>query len=504
MNRLLPLLVITSTLCACSLAPELKQPEMDIPATYKEQPANAQMPEKEGEWQPAQDAAQAALGEWWKIFGDEQLNMLEQQAIDANNTLKAAAARVETARAAVRANAMAFLPEINLGANAVRAQPAAAGVAAFGGAAGTQLKPYTLYSAQGVATYEADLFGRVHDEENAFRFEEAGSEADFRNVLLALQADVAQQYFTLRELDTEHRLLRDTLAIRQEGARIMQLRFNAGEVGDQDQARAQSELATVSAELIAVQRARATAEHALAVLLGKMPSEFMFPESPLAGAPPRIPAGLPSVLLERRPDIAKAQAAMAAANARIGVARTAFFPRIILTASGGYESTQLSDLFLWSSRSWALGQLAGSAITLPIFNNGRNIAQLDAAHALYEAAVADYRQQVLLAFKDVEDNLASQRLLAGQSRAQDDAAAAATRATALIDKRFQEGDADFFELVNAQRDSLTAERAAVQTRGQRFITTITLIRALGGGWNAAELVQAPPPPPPQPTGALSE
>ncbi|MBY0407855.1 MAG: TolC family protein, partial [Rickettsiales bacterium] len=217
----------------------------------------------------------------------------------------------------------------------------------------------------------------------------------------------------------------------------------------------------------------------------KMPSEFTLVPAPLVGSPPEVPPGLPSTLLERRPDIAAARYAMEAANARIGVARTAFFPVISLTASGGYAATEMDQLFKWSSRAWAIGQTAGAAIAMPIFDSGRNLSRLDAAWAAYEESVSNYRQSVLVAFRDVEDNLSDQRLIAAQSQSQDAAAAAAARTMEVVQTRYDEGDIDFFEVVNTQRDSLLAERAAVQLRGQRFLTAIALVRALGGGWDFA-------------------
>lgn len=482
MNKKIALLAMTTFLTSCSLAPDFTLPDIAMPMSYKEQPTAAQTLEKKGEWAPAQSLEQSDRGNWWKIFGDDVLNDLEQQAADANQTLKIAAARVEQARSTADASAASFLPNIDIGGNAVRAQPSSASLAAFGGAPGTRLKPYTLYSAQGVASYEADLFGRVRDNERALSLDADAQAATYRSTLLALQADVAQHYFSLRALDAERQLLRETIKMREEAARIVQRRFELGETGEQDHSRTKAEVASINAELIALDRQRAALEHALAVLLGKMPSEFIFAESPLTGLPPEIPAGIPSSLLERRPDIAAAQNTMAAANARIGVARTAFFPQLSLTANGGVQSTHLHDLFRWSSRTWALGQLAGSALTMPIFDSGRNMANLDAAHAAYDESVAAYRQQVLVAFRDVEDTLSDQRLLSDQSLHQNAAAASASRTTDLTEKRYQEGDVDYFEVINAERDSLAAERAAVQIRGQRFLTTIALIRALGGGW----------------------
>lgn len=488
-----PLLAITALAAGCSMAPDFILPEMHVPETFKEQRVSQtpqEMPPVAGIWKEAVPLEQDDRGQWWKIFGDEALNALEAQATGSNQSLKAAAARVQQARALAKSNVPSLLPNIDIGGNALRAQPSTASVAAFGGTA-TALNPYTLYSAQGVASYEADLFGRVRDGYQAYLFDADAAEASYRSALLALQADVAQHYFSLRALDSERTLLRETVAIREEAARIMQKRFDIGDVGEQDLSRTLSELASVRADLIALDRARAEREHALAILLGAAPSEFSFDEAPLMDVPPEIPAGFPSSLLQRRPDIATAIASMAAANARIGVARTAFFPRLILGASGGFEANSLGDVFQWSSRNWALGQLAGMALTMPVFDNGRNLAKLDAAGAVYDEAVANYRQQVLVAFKDVEDSLTHQRLLADQSHQQDTAAAAARRTTAIVQKRYDEGDADYFELVDTQRNSLMVERAAVQVRGQRLLATVTLIRALGGGWENIPVQESP-------------
>ncbi len=467
---------------SCSLAPDLTVPEITVPTTYKEQPAEAHLPNAQGRWAATQPLEKENRGQWWKIFGDEQLNELETQAMGESQSLKIALSRVEQARAVAGAARPSILPDLDIGGNAVRAKSSDAALVAFGAPAGTVAKPYTLYSAQGTLSYEADLLGRVRDNYQALQMDVEAQLAAYRSTLLALQADVAQTYFSLRALDAERALLRDTVKVREEAARIMQRRFEVGETGEQDRSRTQAELAGVRADLLALDRQRATLEHALAVLLGRIPSEFMFAEAPLAGDPPEVPAGLPSTLLARRPDIASAIATMAAANARIGVARTAFFPRLLLTASGGFESIELSDLFRWSSRSWALGQLAGSALTMPIFDSGRNLSRLDEAHAAYDEAVAAYRQQALVAFRDVEDTLANQRLLAAQSVEQETAAAAALRTTELTGKRYQEGDVDYFEVVNAERDSLNTGRAAMQVKGARFAATVALIRALGGGW----------------------
>lgn len=469
---------------ACSLAPDFTMPPFRLPEAFKEQaPVDENVPTAPGEWKEATPLEEADRGQWWKIFADTTLNDLETMAGGDNPSLQAALARVDQSRAMVRANASTLLPTLELGANAARSQPSSAGVAAFGGNPNAQLNPYTLYTAGGKASYEVDLFARVHDNEKALSFEADAAEAMYRSLMLALQADVAQQYFTIRALDAERALLTDTVKIRQEANRIMQRRFELGEVGEQDYGRTTSELASAEAELLVLTRMRTNTEHALATLLGKLPSEFTLAEMPMDAAPPQIPAGLPSSLLERRPDIAAAIHQMQAANKRIGVARTAFFPRLILTASGGVESTTLADLFLWSNKTWALGQIAGSALSMTLFDSGRNLARVDAADAAYQESVANYRAEVLQAFKEVENALTDQRLLAEQSLKQDVAADAAKRTMELIRLRYDEGDVNYFEVVNAEQGALGLSRAALQTRGQRFITTVNLIRALGGGWD---------------------
>jgi multidrug efflux system outer membrane protein len=260
-----------------------------------------------------------------------------------------------------------------------------------------------------------------------------------------------------------------------------------GSVSEVDLSQSDSDLASAKADLIGLDRQRAVLENALAVLLGKNPSEYHFAETPLANTqPPLIPSDIPSEVLQRRPDIASATANMAAANERIGVARTAFFPSLILTANGGTQSTKLADIFKWSSRSWAIGQTAGSALALNLLDSGRSFGNLDAAHAAYDEAIANYRQQVLVAMGDVENALTDQKLLAEQANEQERAATTSAKAHELTKKRYDIGDANYFEVVEAQRTMLSANRAAIETRGARQTATVSLIRALGGGWSEGE------------------
>ena len=287
--------------------------------------------------------------------------------------------------------------------------------------------------------YEADLFGRVSSTADAATADAQQSEALYRSVLLALQADVATTYFLVREQDAEAQLYRQTVQLRTETLQLIQRRYDAGDISELDLARAKSELAQAQSEALGIDRRRAAAEHALAVLLGRAPSDFAMPPQPLQKVAVSVPAGLPSALLERRPDIAAAERAMAAAMP-VGAAKSAFFPRLDITGAFGYESSELGNLFQWSSRTFLLGPLVGAALSMPIFDGGRRQAGLDCARAVYEEDVALYRQTVLNAFREVEDNLANLRILADQTRAQDAAVESAARAAKLSHTQYRRGD----------------------------------------------------------------
>jgi multidrug efflux system outer membrane protein len=473
-----------SLLAGCSLAPHFKLPDLSAPQAFKEPiPDVTDVETSSAQWQPALPLEAESRGQWWKLFDDAALDALQQQAMNANQNLRAASARVEQSRALVRASASSIFPTISADANVVRAKSADASTSGFSSGPPSKLKPYTLYSAGLEASYEVDLFARVLDNERALKLDAEAQDAMYKSVLLALQADVAEHYFRLRALDGEIALLRDTIKMRTEADRIMQKRMEVGTVSAVDTSRTSAELAVAKAEVIALERMRAALENALAVLLGVSPSEYHFAEAPLGEVvPPLVPAGVPSALLLRRPDISAAQSSMAAANRRVGVARTAFFPRLILTATGGFQSSELSDVLQWSSRGWALGQLAGSALSMTIFDNGRNAARVDVANAAYDEAVANWRQQALVAFAEVESALANQRLLADQMQQQTITAAASNKVFTLNKRRYEEGDTNYFDVVSADRDALAANRAAIQTRAERMLAAVSLIRVLGGGW----------------------
>ncbi|WP_019937742.1 efflux transporter outer membrane subunit [Bordetella sp. FB-8] len=477
----LPLLL---ALAGCAVGPDYRRPPVDTPAAYKEAASTqAAMPaDQAGSWQQARPAENALRGQWWKIFKDPTLDALQVQAQDANQNLKAAAARLGQSRALVRNARSDRYPELDAGFGPTRerASPASQGRPDNGAATYS-----SLWRAQASVSYEVDLFGRVASSVNAATADAQQSAALYRSVLLALQADVAQGYFRVRELDAEQQIYRRTVELRGKTMALIRHRYDAGDVGELDLDRARTDLESARAEQVGIARDRAVAEHALAVLLGKTPAEFSLPAQPIARIAIDIPAGMPSSLLERRPDIAAAERAMAAANARIGVAKAAFFPSLMLTGAGGLESSALGDLFNWSSRTFLLGPLVGTALSLPIFDGGRRQANLDRARAVYEEDVADYRQTVLTAFREVEDNLAGLRLLHGQTAAQDAALRAATRAAQLSQMQYREGAVSYLDVLEADRTALQQQRASAQLDGDRARTVVNLIRALGGGWGLA-------------------
>jgi len=478
------LLASLLVLAGCSLAPTYEVPGTPNPASFKEAPQGwthtELKAEEAGAWQTARPSEELARGEWWTIFGDSQLNALEQQALEANQNLAAAAARLKEARALVQAARADWFPTLDAGFGPTRQQQSAASQFQPDG---TSIPQQTLWRAQARASYEVDLFGRVASNVDASKADAQQSEALFRSVQLALQADVAQNYFALRGLDAEAEVFITTVRLREEALKLVERRFAEGDISELDVSRARAELATARSDAMTVQRLRAASEHSLAVLLGKAPAEFSMAPTPLKAVDVRIPAGLPSSLLERRPDVAAAERAMAAANARIGIARAAFFPSLTLTGVGGFESATLGDLFKWSSRAFLLGPLAGTALNIPLFDGGRRSANLENARARHEEEVAKYRQQVLTAFREVEDSLSDLRILEGQTRTQADAVAAAGRAAEISRTQYTEGAVNYLDVIDAERTALQTRRSAVQLQSLQAAATVNLIRALGGGWD---------------------
>ena len=434
--------------------------------------APAAFKEIDGRWAKATPAEAQARGRWWAVFADPVLDDLVARA-DLNNTsIQLAAARLAQARALLRSADADRLPQLGVSTGASRGNNLVAG----------STTPTTILSASANASWEPDLFGRLAKASNAAALDAQSREALLQSARLLVQSDVAQTYFVLRALDDERALVRETVGAYRDTLRLTERRYAAGDVAELDLARVQSEVASTESQALALDRQRTQLEHALAVLLGELPSSFTLAEAEWRGALPSVPPGIPSTVLTRRPDVSAAQSAMLAAQARAGVAQAAWFPDVALTANGGFASTDLGDLFKWSARSWGVGAL----LSLPLFDGGRREAGVQSANATWDAAAASYREQVLVAFQDVEDQLAALRLLTDQANAQTQAVDAAARATVLSNSRYRNGLVSQLELLDARRSELANRRQALQVRAAQYQATVGLIRALGGGWDGGK------------------
>jgi NodT family efflux transporter outer membrane factor (OMF) lipoprotein len=454
-----------------TVGPDYNQPTNSAPASYKA----AEL----GAWKEGRPLDSVPKDAWWRIFSDSTLNGLESQAVGANQDLKAAIARVDQARATARVARSELLPNVNFNPSWQRQRFSPNQEPSFGNLTANSFSvPLDL-------SYEIDLWGRVRRGFESARADAQASLAAFYNVLLTLQADVAQNYFALRALDAEIATVTGTVDLRKEQVRLVLSRFNGGIGNELDVARAQAEQASTEAEAAALAQRRAELENALAILVGQNPSTFHLAADPSGWnpEPPTIPTGLPAALLERRPDVAAAERQLASANARIGVAKAAFFPVLSLTGSGGYLSGDIENLFNWSSRTWSIGP----SLSLPIFAGGRNRANYRRSQAAYQEAVAKYRQQVLIAFGEVENSLSAIRHLTVQAEAQQRAVTNSQRAAALATERYRSGLVSYLEVVDASRETLVTERANAQLAGQRLNIAVQLIKALGGGWSEAQL-----------------
>jgi outer membrane protein, multidrug efflux system len=456
-----------------TVGPDYKAPTNAVPDAYKA----AEL----GAWKVGRPLDNVPKANWWAVFRDPDLDDLEARALQSNQNLKAAVARVEQARATARVARADLLPSLSFAPSYARQRYSPNQDPSFGSITANSFSvPLDL-------SYEIDLWGRVRRGFESARADAQASLADYYNVLLTLQADVAQNYFALRSLDAEIGTVAATVGLRQEQVQLVRSRFEGGIGNELDVARAQTELATTEADAASLARRRNELENALAILVGSNPSTFRLSASTNSAwspEPPSVPAGLPAELLERRPDVAEAERQLASANARIGVAKGAFFPVVYLTASGGYLSGDIQTLFNWDSRVWTIGP----SVSLPIFAGGRNRAGYRRARAAFEESVARYRQQVLVAFGDVENSLAGIRHLAEQSAAQQRAVANARRAADLATERYRSGIVSYLDVVDADREALQAERGNDQLIGQRLNAAVQLIKALGGGWEAGSEV----------------
>ena len=486
--RLLPLVALL--LAGCAVGPHYQRPAVlgtnAMPASFAGATAT-----NAGVWQPAQPSAHLPRGAWWEMFGDAELNRLEGLATTNNQQLAAAFANIQQARALVSVARADFFPQISADPSATRQRTSANQFqrsGSFSGSTSSGSSTFNTFSVPLDASWELDLWGRVRREVEGARARLTASADDLESSKLAIQAEVASDYFSLRSLDAQHQLLEETAVTYRRSLELTQNRRKSGIATDLDVSQAETQLATTEAQIPAVQLQRATFLHALATLTGQPAPAFGLDATKGAlaaakealDASPGIPVAVPSELLERRPDIAAAERRMAAANADVGLACAAFFPRITLNGVAGYQSVDTSTLFNWESRVWSIGP----SMVLPIFTGGRNRAQLAAARAAYDAAVANYRQTVLSAFQDVEDQLAAQRLLAQQVEAENAALKSARRTLDISTTKYKGGVITYLEVAIAQSAALALEQTVVQLNAQRLTASVSLIKALGAGWTA--------------------
>ncbi|MBL9137965.1 MAG: efflux transporter outer membrane subunit [Verrucomicrobiales bacterium] len=450
----------------CRLGPDYERPSVEVPGQWR--------------WKEAVPRDHEPTGRWWTLFGDPALDALVERAGADNLELKAALARVEQARATARVSKSDFYPAVQGSASYARYRTSANAPSPVG----FPIPSFTMeqWETPLDLSYEIDLWGRVSRSFEAARGLAMSAEAARRAVLLALQADVVSSYLALQALDREVQLLGHTVAIRNEALDIFRQRLKAGMLTEFEVQRGQVEVASAEADLEAVRRMRAAEFNRMAVLCGRAPSVFEFQVSTQAVALPEIAAGLPADLLERRPDVAQAERVLASRMAEIGVAKAAFFPSVRLTASGGLMSGELSNLFEWDSHTWALGP----RIDLPIFAGGRNRAGLERARAAYEEAVANYRQQVLVAFREVEDSLSALHFFKAEVAARRVAAEAATGAARQAFARYQAGAVNFLDVVDAEQARLLSLVAQERALREQQLATVRLMKALGGGWNESD------------------
>ncbi|HTV24745.1 MAG TPA: efflux transporter outer membrane subunit [Polyangiaceae bacterium] len=458
---------VAATLSACSLAPKYEVPQVQDVTAYKEA----------GEWAQATPADTAARGDWWKAFGDPKLDELQTQLHEGSQDLRAAIARFDQARALSLGARSNLFPTVNANAQATRGRTSGNAPASTGIATGND------FVANLELAWEIDLFGRLRNAAAAAGDRAQASAADLAAVELALRSELATDYFSLRGADATIRLLEDTVTAYSRAYDLTKNRYDGGIAAATDVDQAETLRQNALSQLAEVRLQRAQFEHAIAVLLGQPASRFTLEPASLASNPPPVDTGLPSALLLRRPDVASAERAVAAANAEIGVARAAWFPVFSLGASGGYESAQRSTWFDAPSKFWA----AGPAAVLPLLDAGGRYAGNKQARAAYDEAVANYRKTALVAYQEVEDNLAALRHLADELAADEAAAASAQRSAYHADRRYASGVADYLEVTSTQTAALQAQRSALDARVRRLNAAVGLVRALGGGWSREQL-----------------
>jgi NodT family efflux transporter outer membrane factor (OMF) lipoprotein len=451
-NIFLPLSILA--LAGCAVGPDYRRPAVETPAAYKEAQG----------WKTAEPQDQAPRGRWWEIYGDAQLNALVQQVEVSNQNIRAGAARA------------GYFPTLSAGVAATRGQSASDSGASSSAAPIGDTARISLS-----ASWEPDVWGRIGRVVESNQASAAASAADLQAALLSAQATLVQSYLQLRVVDAQRQLLDRTVAAYERSLQITRNRYEAGVAGRIDVAQAETQLKSTQAQAIDLGVQRTQLEHAIALLVGKAPADFKLePNNALPGTPD-IPVGVPSALLERRPDIAAAERRAASANAQIGVAQAAYFPALTLGASAGFQNSSFANLISLPNRFWSLGP----ALAATLFDGGARSAQKEQAVAAFDSNVATYRQTVLTGFQEVEDNLSALRILAQEALVQDDAAKSAVEFVTLANNQYVAGTVSYLNVVSAQATALGAHRNALDINGRRLVASVSLLKALGGDWRPA-------------------
>jgi NodT family efflux transporter outer membrane factor (OMF) lipoprotein len=470
---------VSLLLSGCMVGPKYVKPTVPMASGFKEQPPES-FKESDG-WKQAQPADQTLRGNWWEIFGDPQLNTLEEELTVSNQNLKVSEARFRQARAMIRFNRSAQFPSISTSPSIANErdsvnQPYFPASQANNGTGAFTL-PFDF-------SYEVDLWGRVRRTVNASREEAQASAADLQTANLSLHSELAVDYFELRSADAQKQLLDDTVKSYTDALQLTQNRFDGGAAPKSDVAQAKTQLDGARVADTDITVIRAQYEHAIATLIGKPPADFDISFSPQTALQlPVVPVGLPTTLLERRPDIAAGERRVAEANEQIGIARAAFFPLLVLGGSGGFTGTSITNWFNWPSRMWAVG----SQISQPLFDAGRRSAVSESALANYDGTVASYRQTTLTAFQEVEDNLAALRILETEAQQQQQATTSASESLQLFTNRYQGGVDNYLQVITAQTVLLTNQRNDIDIKRRRMDASVLLVKAIGGGWDTTQL-----------------
>jgi NodT family efflux transporter outer membrane factor (OMF) lipoprotein len=479
--RLIPSLLsmVTIFVAGCMVGPKYVKPNTSLAPEFKEQPPES-FKESDG-WKPAQPGDRGLRGKWWEIFGDSQLNALEEELTISNQDLKVAEARLRQARATIRFNRSQEFPTISTSPSIVNERDSANQPyftqALVNNGVGAFTLPIDL-------SYEIDLWGRVRRTVSASKEEAQATAADLQTANLSLHAELAVDYFELRSADVQEQLLDDTVKAYTDALQLTQNRFDGGAAPKSDVAQAKTQLDGARVQETDITVTRAQFEHAIATLIGKPPAEFSITPAPKTALQlPVIPVGLPASLLERRPDIAAGERRVAEANDQIGIARAAFFPSLVLGASGGFTGTSITNWFNWPSRMWAVGP----QMSQTIFDAGRRRAVSEGAIANYDGTVASYRQTTLTAFQEVEDNLAALRILGNETQQQRESTTSAQESLQLFTNRYEGGVDNYLQVITAQTVLLTNQRNDIDIQRRRMDASVLLVKAVGGGWDVSQL-----------------